>query len=476
MAPYIIYARKSSESEDRQVLSIDSQVDELQEVARSRGLAISSVLTESQSAKSPGRPVFARLMEQLLRCKYRGVLCWKLDRLARNPIDGGAIIWALDLGSIAEIVTPDRSFENTGSDKFWMQLEFGIAKKYVDDLSDNVKRGNRAKLEQGWLPGMPPLGYLNDRLARTIIPDPERFPLMRRAWELVLEGVPPRQVLRILTDDWGLRTRPTPKTGGRPVSASGFYRLLSSPFYYGVIVRGQDVYRGAHVPLITKTEFDQVQERLRRPRRRTQRSQFPYTQLITCRSCDAAITAEEHRKPSGKLYRYYHSSRRKANVICTEAALPESGLEEQLYAYLGRLTVDRRYLAWAIKHRPGLDVRRRFSSSLRSTQEASLRHLHSKLERLLDLRLRDLISEDEYVRERSGLQASIRALDEQLASLPTRLGNPSTLLELEFADVVRSYLRSADAHATRGFLSLLGFYVLGDRRLTFVPHAPLRLT
>lgn len=476
MATHIIYARKSSESEDRQVLSIDSQVDELREVARSRGFTIDGVLTESQSAKSPGRPVFARLMEQLLKGKHQGVLCWKLDRLARNPVDGGALIWALDLGSITEIVTPDRSFENTGGDKFWMQLEFGIAKKYVDDLSDNVKRGNRAKLEQGWLPGMPPLGYLNDRLARTIIPDPERFPLMRRAWELVLEGVPPRKVLRILTDDWGLRTRPTPKTGGRPVSVSGFYRLLSSPFYYGVIIRGQDIYRGAHVPLITKTEFDQVQARLRRPRGRAQHLQFRYTQLISCRSCGGAITAEEHRKPSGKLYRYYRCSRRKANIVCTEAALPESRLEEQLYAYLDRLAIDRRYLAWAIKHRPGLEVRRRFSSSLRSTQETSLRHLHSKLERLLDLRLRDLISDDDYVRERAGLQASIRALEEQLASLPARLGNPTALLELRFTEVVLSYLRDADASSTRGFLSLLGSFVMGDQTLTFLPHAPLQVT
>jgi DNA invertase Pin-like site-specific DNA recombinase len=456
-------------------MSIASQVDELQEVARSRGFTIGAVLTESQSAKSPGRPVFAQLMEQVHRDNHQGVLCWKLDRLARNPVDGGALIWALDAGTITEIVTPDRVFENTGNDKFWMQLEFGIAKKYVDDLSDNVRRGNRAKLEQGWLPGMPPMGYLNDRLARTIIPDPERFPLMRRAWELLLEGIPPSHAYRTLTDDWGLRTRRTARTGGKMPSRSSFYRLLSNPFYYGVIIRGDDVYRGAHVPLVTKTEFDQVQAQLRRPRGHRHRPQFRYTQLITCRNCGCSITAEEHLKPSGRCYRYYHCSRRKQNVHCAERALPEPLLEQKLLGYVARITIDRRYLAWVLKHRPGLEARRRFATSLQSTQKTSLRHLRSQQDRLLDLRLREFISDEEYVRQKSMLAASICALQEQLASLPARLGNPAALLDLSIADVLLTYLREADAWSARGLLSLLGTFVLGDQRLDFAPYAPLRL-
>src|SRR3989304_6405528 len=175
MSQYITYCRKSSESEERQVLSIESQIKELKELARRLDLPASEVLSESQSAKYPGRPVFNEIIRRIQKGQVRGIICWKLDRLARNPVDGSALIWALDQNMIHEIVTPHGTFKNNSNDKFLMQLEFGMAKKYVDDLSDNVKRGNRAKLERGWNPGLPPLGYLNDPKNRTIMRDPDRF-------------------------------------------------------------------------------------------------------------------------------------------------------------------------------------------------------------------------------------------------------------------------------------------------------------
>jgi len=247
---YLIYVRKSSESEDRQVLSIDSQVKELKDWARRSNLQIAEIISESKSAKAPGRPGFNSLMRKIYKSKANGILCWKLDRLARNPLDGGSLIWAVEEGKIQEIATPQRSFNNTGNDKFWMQLEFGMAKKYVDDLSDNVKRGLRAKLEQGWLPGPPPLGYLNDKASRTIVKDPERFPLVRKLWNLVASGVhSPSQVLEIANDQWGLRTRQTRCLGNKPMSHSTLYRIFHNPFYYGVIQRHGQLFAGAHEPM-----------------------------------------------------------------------------------------------------------------------------------------------------------------------------------------------------------------------------------
>jgi DNA invertase Pin-like site-specific DNA recombinase/thiol-disulfide isomerase/thioredoxin len=175
MPRYLLYSRKSTESEDRQVLSIDSQIAELQDLARERQLDVVAVHRESRSAKAPGREVFGQVLADVAKGRVDGLLCWKLDRLARNPVDGGALIWAFDEGKVREIVTPGRTFTNTGNDKFWMSLEFGMAKKYVDDLSENVKRGNRAKLAQGWRPGNAPIGYLNDLGTKTIVPDPDRM-------------------------------------------------------------------------------------------------------------------------------------------------------------------------------------------------------------------------------------------------------------------------------------------------------------
>src|SRR5438034_1235856 len=152
MATYFMYCRKSSEAEDRQILSIDSQVSELTRYAKQRGLKIAAVLTEAKSAKAPGpRSVFNEMMSRLYRGEADGILCWKLDRLARNPVDGAAIIWAMKLHGLL-VVTPFQKYGESEDNVVWMYLEFGMAQKYVDDLSRNVKRGLRAKAEMGWLP------------------------------------------------------------------------------------------------------------------------------------------------------------------------------------------------------------------------------------------------------------------------------------------------------------------------------------
>jgi len=182
MFQYIIYCRKSSESEERQVLSIESQIKELKELADRHNYVVSETLTESRSAKQPGRPVFDAMMETINKTAVKGIIAWKLDRLARNATDGSYLIDALEEGRIQEIITPEKTYCNTSNDKFSLLIELCMAKKYVDDLSDNVKRGNRMKLEKGWLPGLPPLGYLNEPQERTIIKDPERFSLIRKMW------------------------------------------------------------------------------------------------------------------------------------------------------------------------------------------------------------------------------------------------------------------------------------------------------
>jgi DNA invertase Pin-like site-specific DNA recombinase len=108
MPGYFIYCRKSSEAEDRQVLSIESQTRELEQIAAKLNLPVTEILTESKSAKDPGRPVFTSMMRRLNRGEAAGIICWKLDRLARNPVDGGSIIWAIKQHGI-KVMTPAQS-------------------------------------------------------------------------------------------------------------------------------------------------------------------------------------------------------------------------------------------------------------------------------------------------------------------------------------------------------------------------------
>jgi site-specific DNA recombinase len=179
MPGYFIYCRKSSEAEDRQVLSIESQTRELEQIAAKLNLPIASkYLTESKSAKDPGRPVFNQMMQRLYRGEAAGIICWKLDRLARNPVDGGSIIWAIKQHGI-KVMTPAQSYAREDDNIILMYIEFGMAQKYVDDLSKNVKRGLKTKIENGWYPGIAPQAILNhtDKLTgeNTMVKDPERF-------------------------------------------------------------------------------------------------------------------------------------------------------------------------------------------------------------------------------------------------------------------------------------------------------------
>ena len=302
MLGYFIYCRKSSEAEDRQVLSIESQTRELKELAAKLNLPVVEVLMESKSAKDPGRPVFNAMMQRLYRGEAAGIICWKLDRLARNPVDGGSIIWAIKQHGI-RVMTPAQTYAREDDNIILMYIEFGMAQKYVDDLSKNVRRGLKTKTENGWYPGIAPLGYLNntEKLTgqNTLIKDPDRFPLLRRMWDLMLTGLytPPR-ILDIANKDWSFRTRLTKKLGGKPLCRSAIYQMFTKPFYYGWFEypKGSGLqYRGKHEPMITEAEYDRVQVLLGRkgnPRPQIHK-QFSFTGIIRCGECARMVTAEE---------------------------------------------------------------------------------------------------------------------------------------------------------------------------------------
>lgn len=188
MPAYFLYARKSTDEEDRQVLSIESQIHELREYARREGLTIIEESVEAKTAMEPGRPVFNLMMEQIEAGKAQGVLAWHPDRLARNSVDGGRIIYLVDIGKITDLRFPTYRFDNTAQGKFMLSIVFGQSKYYVDNLSENVKRGLREKLRRGEWPGWAPLGYVNDYKNHKVIPDPDKAVLVKKLFELYAEG------------------------------------------------------------------------------------------------------------------------------------------------------------------------------------------------------------------------------------------------------------------------------------------------
>lgn len=377
MPSYFIYSRKSSEAEDRQILSIESQITELKRFAQRQNIRIVEIFTEARSAKAPGRPVFNAMLQRLYKGEAEGVLCWKLDRLARNPVDGGAIIWAIKEHEM-KILTPFQTYGQSEDNVVWMYLEFGMAQKYVDDLSKNVKRGLRTKAEMGWIPGPPPPGYMNQVQPdghKIIVRDPARFDLIRKCWDLMLTGKhTPAEIRGIANTAWGYRTKQ-----GNPLGRNTIYSIFSNPFYRGVYEypkQSDSWHTGRHTPMVTEAEFETVQKLLVRTKRVPRnRKVFAFTGLMRCGSCQGAITAEEKHQlicsgckfkfahsqkkvcPRCKLvidamsnprtlhYTYYHCAK-SSNRYCPERAVERQELEQQLLADLKQVHVPEFYRHW----------------------------------------------------------------------------------------------------------------------------------
>ncbi len=481
MPTHVVYARKSSESEDRQVLSIDSQVQELRLLAARRALAPLEIVTEAHSAKAPGRPEFERLMKRIEHGEVGSVLCWKMDRLARNHLDHGRVLQALADGKLATVVTPERTYTADGNDRFLGNFELGMATKYIDDLRANVKRGNRARFQRGWPNFRPPAGYLEDHETKTVVKDPVRFPLIRRAWDLILAGSHrPSQVLRLLNDEWGFRTRKTKRLGGNPLGWSGFYRILGDPFYMGLIrLSNGETYKGAHEAMLSPAEFERAQERLGRSARpRPSRHEFALSGVLLCASCGRAMIGEVHTKPSGKRYVYYRCQTHRLPVRCGEPPLPESSFEALFIADLARMCPTPKAAAWirkavAASIGPELET----LAAGRKSLDTAIAQTRSEEETLLNLRLRGAIDDGMFDRRRKDLGQRRARLELKIAQ-PRE--SPNALLTrldraIEFSACAVEGFRSGDPVLRRQIVEAVGSnYRARGRKVHYTANNPFR--
>lgn len=302
---YLLYARKSTESDEKQALSIDSQVKEMLAIAEREGLDVVEIRRESHSAKDSGqRPVFKEILEDIRRERFNGIIVWHPDRLSRNAGDLGSLVDLMDQHLLHEIRTYGQTFTNTPSEKFLLMILCSQAKLENDNKSINVKRGLRTRVEMGLWPSNAPTGYIKekrmDRKCESLV-DSERAPIIKKMFEKVAyERWSGRKIYNWLKHDLNFKVLPSKKH----LSLGNIYRLLENHFYYGVFEYPRNSgnwYQGKHEPLITRELFDAVQLQLKGNTLKTREErEFAFTKIMTCGLCGSGISAcEKYKKLKG---------------------------------------------------------------------------------------------------------------------------------------------------------------------------------
>ena len=405
---YFLYARKSTDVEDKQVLSIEAQLAELRALARREGLEIVEEFIEKKSAKMPGRHIFSEMMTRIQKGEAQGIVCWKIDRLARNPVDGGQIQWLLQNSIIAHIQTHDRAYY-PADNVLMMSMEFGMANQYIRDLSVNTARGLRAKARQGHFPGTAPFGYLNDPRTKTIALDRKKAPVIKAAFQLYAEGESTGDGISQFLFENGIKSY-----GGFPLHKSRIKFILQNPFYYGLFLYAGELYEGKHKPLITKALFDQVQCVLveRGKPRKGKIAPHVFCGLLSCGECGMGITAERQ-----KGHVYYRCTKKSA-VHCSQGYIREEQLTADFSELLAMFVLP---CEWArdFEKRMEADAREssRDTAGAVSALRAEVRALDIKLDRLTDLYIAQDIERDAYLSKRRALMSDKRTIQERITVL-----------------------------------------------------------
>jgi len=341
---YCLYARKSTESDELQALSIDSQIKEMVRIAERDGLEIIDIRRESHSAKDSGqRPIFVQLLKDIREGKFNGILTWAPDRLSRNAGDLGSVVDLMDQKLLVNIRTFSQTFSNSPSEKFMLMIMCSQAKLENDNKSENVKRGLRTRCEMGLRPGVAPVGYFNEkRLDRKchVIIDPERAPVVKQIFEKVAhEQWTGRRIYHWLRHELKFTTKT-----GKFLSLGNIYLLLRASFYYGVFEYPEGSgkwYTGVHAPIITKELYEKVQAQLIR-KEINHSHEFGFARLISCGLCESTMCASEKFKPlkNGDTHRYvYYGCSRGKDKQCKAGYIKEEEIITQLLQLIEDLDI-----------------------------------------------------------------------------------------------------------------------------------------
>ena len=420
---YIAYCRKSTDEAERQVLSIQSQIDELKEFARREQLEVVDFVIESKTAKVPGRPKFAEVLRRIEKGEASGILAWHPDRLARNSIDGGRVIYLVDTGKLQNLKFPTFWFDNTPQGKFMLNIAFGQSKYYVDNLAENVSRGMRQKLRNGVWPCKAPLGYLNNPRTRGIDVDVETAKIVMKAFELFAQSNSTFTEVAQLLYGFGVK-----RGNGKPLHINEVRQILGNKFYLGIMKFAGEYYEGTHEQFISKDLFQNVQVELKkRDKHHAKSNSFPFLGVMKCSGCGASVTAEKHvkhyKRANRKVtYSYYRCTRKQGR--CVEPPITTTDLEMQMRDMVVDVAIPaswaKQWLEWLERD----EVEEKQNAEARKKElEVEVGGTDRKLNILLDGYLDQVINSETYKLKKNELFENKLKLQEEMGRLQRRESN-----------------------------------------------------
>ena len=465
---FFIYTRKSTDTEDRQVRSISDQLAELKELAVKEQIEVVDIFVEKQTAKAPGRPVFNEMLLRIEANEASGILAWHPDRLARNSVDGGKIIYLLDTGKIAELKFPTFWCDTTPQGKFMLSIAFSQSKYYVDNLSENIKRGHRNKVKEGIWPQMSPLGYVNVK-GKGIEPDKVIAPLIKKTFEAYSTGNFTLRELRDKFNELGLCRK-----NGKPLAVSNYQQILKNPIFTGLMRYGGEIYEGKHEPIITKKLFDSVQEVMMRKSKPHSKGLKPflYRGFFRCGECGCFITTEQQ-----KGHNYLRCTKRKNP--CEQKYVREEIITSQVRTELQKVSLPLDWANWMIAENEKDRQSETQSSEIFSQKtKGEISLLDSKIEKLMTAYLENALSLEEYRDAKSALVSSKQLLKEKLSAFEKKSHNRFELTD-KFLKANIHMVELANEKTNEEFLHLFkkvgSTFLIKDRTVLFEPRGAWRI-
>jgi site-specific DNA recombinase len=484
------YCRKSQEDEDKQVLSIPAQMEEAEKIKKRYSFDEVPNYSESKSARFPGkRKELAQMLKDLKSGKIDAVICWKLDRLARNMAEGGEIIDLLQRGVIKAIITPYKVYL-PNENALFMALEFGSANQFSRDLSVNVKRGQTQKAQRGFPHGLAALGFTNDRSYekgnRKWLVDQARFPMVKKLIEMFLTGRwSAGKLARYAREELKLTTPRHKKIGGALVSKSRIHEMLRDPIYAGIFYYGGVKYE-LHKDLpriITEEQYNKILQILSAkniPKTKTHhvtftgfvqspegdfigpdlkfqlicdcKHKFAYSNKSSCPKCNRLI--EDLENPKYLEYRFYYNVARRKNHLKTKS-VKESELNDYIVGYFSdNLELSPALAEWSKKYLYELrdkDVEVQRAASMQSKDQLEI--AEKKKKKIIQMMTNESLSEDDGKAALQDVNAQIAASNKTTAK--TDWFDCAT----DIADLTREFVETMQSdvvEAKRSILSRLG--------------------